>query len=195
MSEINKEALIALIASQAGEGFNGDSITDDMLNGILIPENDDDDDYDNDEDSNDDGDDGQDEDDNGQNNEYDDDEEDTDVDDVDVSKLTAGERMIYDMYKKEKLRHKQSEIRSLVNSSGVGEKHRAALMKMVELGASKKDISKFVESFKQVDNAESRILGSTNVLPRRKVKKTKSNKRPNVKLGTREFGELLASMR
>lgn len=195
MSEINKEALIALIASQAGEGFNGDSITDDMLSGILIPENDDDD-YDNDEDSNDDGNEGQDEDDNGQNNEYDDDdEEDTDVDDVDVNKLTAGERMIYDMYKKEKLRHKQSEIRSLVNNSGVGEKHRAALMKMVELGASKKDISKFVESFKQVDNAESRILGSTNVLPRRKVKKTKSNKKPNVKLGTREFGELLASMR
>lgn len=197
METIDKQALIALIASQAGEGFDESTITDEMINGILIPEtdyNDDGDDGDDGTDEGDEGDDGADEGDDGSNDyEEDDDDDDTDLD---VSKLTAGERMIYEMYKKEKIRHKQSEIKSLINGSGVGESHRSALMKMVELGASKKEIAKFVDTFKQVDNAESRILGRTNVLPKRKVKKTnKANKKPKVQLGSKEFGELLASMR
>lgn len=199
---LDKKALIALIASHAAEGFDEASITDEMIDGIFIPETNEPAEVEDEVDGNDSYERGEnveaesdDRDNNNSNsassNEYSDE---PDLENIDVSKLSPDARMIYDVFLKERVRHRRDEMNSMINASGVGESHKQALREMIELGISKEKLSKHIDGFKQYDNAESRVLGKSRVIPKNRVRTiNRSKEKEKINIGSKEYGAFLAS--
>lgn len=184
---INKEALAKLIAEQTGQEFNSDLLTDDMLAEVIIPEEIiDEDDEINEETIEETIEENIDEENDGS----------LKLEDIDRATLDPSSQLLYDVFMNERKREKAREISALVNGSGLTDKSRDIVDRLVKTGADADEIRKTIDGLKELESLTSKALGKTIVVPRGKVKKTVAKKESDKpKIGTAEYGKYLASLR
>ncbi len=180
-AKINKAKLLEELTNKLGEeALEGFDLDDETLTSLLEVEEEIDEDEDEEEVDEIDEDD------------EDEEEEEDDLENIDVTKLTSGERMMYNIYLKEKKKAKQVELNALISTSGVGVKHKEVLKRMAKSGVGMNEIKKTIEDFKQVEDASTRILGRKKIVPKAKVKTKGKVKSKSPKVGSLEYGQFLA---
>lgn len=194
---ISKEALATLLATQLNNPeITADFITDEMLAGLEIEEeetlpNPEEEEVEDEQEE-------QDEEETDETEDENEDEEETDpFADVDPDKLSPTERMFYDYVVSEKEKAKKREISLLIQGSQISIQHKMVLDRMAKEGMSISAIEKTIADFKQIEASSARVGGTTKIISRSKTKgSTTTKKKDDVpKIGTKEFGAYLAKLK
>lgn len=124
-----------------------------------------------------------------------DDEDEDDEDDfgsgIDISKLDETSKMIYNELLKEKERNRKKEVINMIEISGLKDQHKTVLKRMAKSGSKKKDIESSINDLLEMENSNKRKKATSVVLPKGKIASGKK-KKSGPKMGTREYGALLA---
>lgn len=181
---LNKDELIKFLAEQTGKEVDEIELEDDDINKFYEEDEEIDDEEIDDEEIDD-------EEEEDEEEEDDDEEEDEFGAGIDVSKLDDTSRMIYNELLKEKERNRKKEVINMIDVSGLKDQHKAVLKRMAKSGSKKKDIESSINDLLEMENSNKRKRKTTVVLPKGKVASGKK-KKSGPKMGTREYGALLA---